>query len=91
VADDSSEVVKETTEVLGVNNLKTVGEATAFLSNMMLANLVTQQQNNATLANTILGKVCEMIITTQPTEGAVDVAGLQGLAKMVGNIPPVTP
>ncbi len=87
----SSEVVKEQSESVAAANLKTLGDGPAFYMNQQYAESVAQTQAMNQIRIAIVGKVAEALITTQPGEGGVDVAGMQALSKMVGNIPPVTP
>jgi len=91
MAEDSSEIVREQSESVAASNLKVLGDGPAFYSNLALANAVAHQQGMNTVYSAIIGKVAESIIAMSPAEGGVDVAALQALSKMVGNIPPVTP
>ena len=91
MADDSSEIVKEQSESVSATNLKALGDAPAFFQNQMYAQAVSNSAGWVTINQAIVGKIAESIIATDPREGGVDVAGLQALSKIVGNIPPVTP
>jgi hypothetical protein len=91
MADDSSEVVKEMSESVAATNLKTLGDGPAFYQNLAYKQAIDSQAGWLAINQAIVGKVAEAIISTSPSEGGVDVAALQALSKMVGNIPPVTP
>ena len=91
MADDSSEVVKEQSESVAATNLKTLGDGPSFYMNQAYAESHANTQAMNQLRMTLLGKVSESIIATSPAEGGSDVASLGMLAKMFGNVPPVTP
>jgi curli biogenesis system outer membrane secretion channel CsgG len=88
---DSSEIVKEQSESVAATNLKVLGDGPAFYANMGMANSTAHQQAMQTIQQATVAKMVELIANTSPTEGGADVAGMQALAKIVGNIPPVTP
>jgi hypothetical protein len=78
-------------ESLSVANVKAVGEQPAVLANIALANAVSHQQQVNSLAMTVLGKVCESIIATQPAEGVVDTAVATFLSRLAAaSTPPAT-
>ena len=91
MADDSSEIVKEQSESVAATNLKTLGDGPAFFTNAGYAESLANTQAMNQLRMTLLGKVSESIISVSPAEGGTDVAALGMLAKMFGNVPPVTP
>ena len=91
MADDSSEIVKEQSESVAATNLKTLGDGPAFFTNAGYAESLANTQAMNQLRMTLLGKVSESIISVSPAEGGADVASLGMLAKMFGNVPPVTP
>lgn len=91
MADDSSEIVKEQSESVAATNLKTLGDGPAFYTNAGYAESLANTQAMNQLRMTLLGKVSESIISVSPAEGGSDVASLGMLAKMFGNVPPVTP
>ncbi len=88
---DSSEIVKEQSESVAATNLKTLGDGPAFYTNAGYAESLANTQAMNQLRMTLLGKVSESIISVSPAEGGTDVAALGMLAKMFGNVPPVTP
>jgi len=90
MADDSSEIVKEQSESVAATNLKTLGDGPAFYTNLAYSNAVQAQQGGMTLYQTILGKTAEQIMATSPSEGSVDTALAQILAKMAQTTPPLT-
>lgn len=77
-------------EALAVENVKTVGGAPAVLQNLSLANAVAHQQAMNAISQAATGKIVESIIATSPSEGGVDIAGLQQLLKGAQTTPPVT-
>jgi hypothetical protein len=91
MADDSSEIVKEQSESVAATNLKVLADGPAFYTNAGYSESLANTQAMNQLRMTLLGKVSESIIAVSPTEGGADVAGLGMLAKMFGNLPPVTP
>lgn len=88
---DSSEVVREQSEVVAAANLKVVGDGPAFYSNLAMGNAVSHQQSMQQLQTAIAGKVAEMIIHTSPSEGAVDITAIAQLAKLLQATPPQQP
>lgn len=90
MADDSAEVVKEQSEAVAAGNLKVTGDAPAVYQNLALGNAVAHQQAMQQLQVAIVGKVTEMIIATNPSEGGADIAALGQLAKLVQGTPPPT-
>lgn len=90
MAEDSSEVVKEMAESVAATNLKSLGDAPAFYQNLAYSNAISAQQGMNTIAQAIVGKVAEAIISTSPSEGGADVALLQQLMKGAQTTPPVT-
>ena len=91
MADDSSEIVKEQSESVAATNLKTLGDGPAFYQNASYAESHANTQAMNQLRMTLLGKDSESIIAVSPAEGGADAAALGMLAKMFGNVPPVTP
>ena len=91
MADDSSEVVKEQSESVAATNLKTLGDGPAFYTNIGFGNAIAHQQAKQNIQQATVAKMVELIANTSPTESGGDVAAMQALAKIVGNIPPVTP
>ena len=91
MADDSSEVVKEQSESVAATNLKVLGDGPAFYSNMTMANTTTHAQAMNTVQLATVAKMVDLIANTSPGEGGADSAALGMLAKMMGNVPPVTP
>ena len=90
MADDSSEIVKEGSEAASFANVKSYGDAPAFLNNLAMQQALDAAQGWRTINQAIVGKIAESIIATQPSEGGVDVAALQALAKLAQTTPPVT-
>lgn len=74
-------------ESISVANVKAVGDQPAILANLALANAVSHQQQVNSLAMTVLGKVCESIVATQPAEGVVDTAVAGILKQLVQGTP----
>jgi len=91
MAEDSSEIVREQSESVAATNLKVLGDGPSFYTNLAYQQALDAQAGWRTVNQAIVGKVAEAIISTSPGEGGVDVAGLQALSKIVGNIPPTTP
>lgn len=90
MADDSSEIVREQAESVAATNLKVLGDAPAFYSQLAMGNAVSHQQAMQQIQAAIVGKVAEAIISTSPSEGGADVAALQQLIKAAQTTPPVT-
>jgi len=91
MAEDSAEPVREMSESVAAVNTKVGGELPAHYVGLQYAQALDAAAGWRTINQAIVGKIAESIVATQPGEGGVDVAGLQALSKMVGNIPPVTP
>ncbi len=91
MADDSSEIVKEQSESVAAANLKSLGDAPAYYSNLSYQVALDGLQGWRTINQAIVGKVAEAIISTAPSEGGADVAALQQLMKGAQTTPPVTP
>lgn len=91
MAEDSSEIVKEQSESVAAANLKVLGDTPAFMMGLAYQQALDASAGWRSINQAIVGKVAEAIISVSPSEGGVDVAGLQVLAKMAGNTPPVTP
>ena len=91
MADDSSEVVKEQSESVAATNLKTLGDGPSFYTNMGYANATSHAQAMNTVQLATVAKMVDLIANTSPAEGGSDSAALGMLAKMMGNVPPVTP
>jgi len=70
--ENSSEVVKEQSEVVAAANLKVVGDGPAFYSNIALGNAVSHQQSMQQIQTALTGKIAEMIVHTSVSEGAND-------------------
>jgi len=90
MAEDSSEIVKEAAESVAFGNVKTVGEGPSFYQNMQYGNDVAHKAALQQLQIAGLAKSIELIIGTSPSEGGVDIAGLQQLLKGAQTTPPVT-
>ena len=91
MAEDSSEIVKEQSESVAAANLKVLGDTPAFMMGLAYQQALDASAGWRSINQAIVGKVADAIISVSPSEGGVDVAGLQVLAKMAGNTPPVTP
>jgi len=83
MADDSSEIVKEQSESVAATNLKVLGDGPAFFQNQAynLANNAASGWLNINQA--VVSKAAESIISTSPSEGAVDAAMAGVLSKML--------
>lgn len=90
MADDSAEIVKEQSESVAATNLKLLGDTPAFLNGLAMQQALDAAQGWRTINQAIVGKIAESIIATDPSEGGVDVAALQALAKLAQTTPPVT-
>lgn len=90
MADDTGEIGREAAEAVGFTNIKVVGDGPSFYTNLAYANAVSHQHGMNQIQAAIIGKIAEMIINTDPSEGGAGIAGLQALAKMVQTIPPPT-
>ena len=99
--ENSSEIVKEMAESVAATNLKSLADAPAFYNNLAYGNAISHQQlmNNImasgfqsllAINQAATAKAIESLISTQPSEGAVDVAGAQKLMKGAQTTPPVT-
>ena len=91
MAEDSSEIVKEQSESVAATNLKTLGDAPSFYTSMGYANATSHQQAMNTVQLATVAKMVDLIANTSPAEGGSDASALGMLAKMMGNVPPVTP
>ena len=96
MAEDSSEVVRETVEGQVASNAKVTMSGPSFYQNAMYgqavtanANLIVAQQMGQGIILALGGKIAESIIAMSPNEGAVDVAGAGQLARMLGLTPSV--
>lgn len=77
-------------EAVAVSNLKTLGEGTAFLTNLAHSNAVAHQQHLFAIQEAATGKIVESIIAVSPSEGGVAIAALMQLMKGAQTTPPVT-
>ena len=90
MADDSSEIVKEAAEAVGLTNVKTVGEAAAFYQAQTFAETHANNQAINALRIGIVAKATDAVMNLQPDEGGV-ASGLVGqLAKLLQMTPPPT-
>jgi len=89
--DDSSQVVREQSESVAATNLKVLGDTPSFYTSMGYANATSHQQAMNTVQLATVAKMVDLIANTSPSEGGSDSAALGMLAKMMGNVPPVTP
>lgn len=90
MAEDSSEVVREQSESVAATNLKTLGDGPAFYQNLAYQQAIDASAGWRTINQAIVSKCAEAIISTSPSEGGVDLAGLAQLAKIVQGTPPPT-
>lgn len=72
-------------------NFKTIAEAGAISMNLAVQNAVSNQQAMNNLQQAIVGKVAELLVTTDISESGGMATLLQQLSKIAGNTPPVTP
>ena len=86
---DSSEVVKEQSEVVAAANLKTLGDAPAFYQNQMYAHAVQSAQGWTTINQAIVTKASEMVMNTSAKSEGADIATLGMLIKALVNTPPM--
>ena len=77
-------------ESVSVANLKTLGESTSFLTHLSNQNAVSHQQGINAVLTAGVARAVEKILSTSPTEGGIDVAGLQQLMKGAQSTPPVS-
>lgn len=90
MADDSSEITREQSESVAATNLKVLGDAPAFYSQMAMNNAVSHQQAMQQVQLATTGKIVDMIANTSPAEGGADVATLMQLIKAAQTTPPIT-
>lgn len=77
-------------DTLSVNNMKTVGEASAFLVGQAQQNLVSHQKRLDILAEAGMVKGQELLLTTDVAEASGMVPLVQQLMKGAQTTPPVT-
>ncbi len=76
---------------LSVNNMKTIGEASAFLTAQAQQQFVAHQSRVNVLAEAGMAKAQELLLTTDIAESAGLVPLVQQLMKGAQTTPPVTP
>ena len=81
----------EVIETVSIENLKTVAGFSASMSNVMLANSVSNQQTVNGIMAAALGKIVKELTETDVSEAAGLSTILQQAVKAAGNTPPVTP
>lgn len=91
MAEDSSEIVREQSESVAATNLKVLGDGPAFFQNQGYALSNQGMAGMQTINQAVVSKAAESLINTSPAESAGDAAMSGILAKMMGNVPPVTP
>ena len=89
MADDSSEVVKEQSEVVAAANLKTLGDAPAFYQDQMYAQSVQASAGWTSINQAIVSKASEMVLNTSSNSEGADIASLGMLIKALVNTPPM--
>ena len=87
---DSSQIVREQSESVAATNLKTLGDAPGWYQNQAYAESLANTQAMNQLRMTLLGKVAESIIKTNPGEALADVSSGGMLAKILQGTPPPT-
>lgn len=78
-------------EAAAIGNIKTVGEGTAFFTNLAHGNAVAHQQAMYAVLVAATTKAIEALLVTSPSEAGGELAALQGIIKSQQTIPPVTP
>jgi hypothetical protein len=88
--ENSSEVVKEQSEVVAASNLKVMGEGPAFFQNQMYAQAVNNAASWNQLNQAVVSKASEMILNTSANSEGADIAALGMLIKALVNTPPTS-
>jgi hypothetical protein len=91
MADDSSEIVKEAAESVAFENVKVGGGGPSFWMNLAMGNAVSNQQAMNGIQQGVIIKGIESLLSKDASEGVVDTALGQILAKLSQSTPPVTP
>ena len=91
MADDSAEIVKEAAESVAFENVKVGGGGPSFWMNLAMGNAVSNQQAMNGIQQGVIIKGIESLLSRDASEGVVDTALGQVLAKLSQTTPPVTP
>lgn len=90
MSDDSGEIVKEAAESVAFENVKVGGGAPAFYQALAMGNAVANQQMGNAVGWSLIGKIGESIVSSQPSEMGGEVTALGQLAKALAITPPPT-
>jgi len=98
MADDTAEIGREAMEAVAGADVIVKGNGPAFLQNLSYGNAVAFQQAmqkemlaQSSVNTAIYTKAADLILNTSPEEGVTGSAIAEILAKIGGNVPPVTP
>lgn len=81
---------EQTLDTVNNVNLKTIAEAGAFAQAQSMQNMVSHTNRMNIIAEAATGKVCELLVTTDISEGGALVAMLQQLMKGAQSTSPET-
>lgn len=87
----ASAVPDDIRESVAINDVKTIGDASAFYTAQGFAEAMAHQGAMNKIREAGVSKGIEMILGTNPREGGADIAALQQLMKGAQTTPPVTP
>ena len=89
MADDSPEVVKETSEAVNATNLKVLSDGPAFFTNQLYSDSLDARSGWRSINQAVVTKATESLLGTSPAEGGADIAALLQLMKGGYMTPPV--
>jgi len=78
-------------DAVTATNFKSIAEANAVAMNLSVQNAVSNQQAMNQIQQAAVGKVVELLVSTDISEAAALTALVQQASKTAGNTPPVTP
>jgi len=90
MADDTGEIGREAAEAANFGNIKTVGEATAFYTQLGFQQALNANQGWVSINQAIVAKASEFIMNSSAQDTAGEAAILGQIGKLLQMMPPPT-
>jgi len=84
-------VNEQVVDAVTATNFKSIAEANAVAMNLSVQNAVSNQQAMNQIQQAAVGKIVELLVSTDVSEAAGLSVLAQQASKTAGNTPPVTP
>jgi hypothetical protein len=84
-------VNEQVVDAVTATNFKAIAEANAVAMNLSVQNAVSNQQAMNQIQQAAVGKIVELLVSTDVSEAAGLSVLAQQASKTAGNTPPVTP